>query len=105
MPQPRKLRLALNDLQVESFDPAARGGGKLGTVIARDGTTTNTYTGEGIDGCDCQTRANTCYGSCPASCHDTCNGWPGCDVPETEAATCPYTCYWLGGAPFIDGMC
>lgn len=100
-----KLRLNVTDLCVESFDPAAGGAEATGTVLGRDGTTTNTATGDGIEGCDCQTAFNTCYGSCPASCHNTCAGWPGCDYPDTEAPTCDYTCYWRGTQPFIDSVC
>lgn len=105
MHYPRKLRLDVDDLSGESFGPDGFAAGSDGTVLGRDGTTSNTLTVDVDYNCDCQTGVNTCYGSCPNSCHDTCAGWPGCDYPDTEAPTCAYTCYYRGTVPFIDDNC
>jgi hypothetical protein len=99
----RKLHLDVQDLHVESFDPAGPDAAGRGTVHGRGET--DTATG-GFAGCECQTWANTCYGSCPNTCRHTCPGATGCPAaPETEAATCVETCYYLGTYPFIDGIC
>jgi hypothetical protein len=99
----RKLQLNVQDLHVESFDPAAPGATGRGTVHGH--APTDTATG-GFAGCECQTWAYTCYGSCPNTCHNTCPGATGCpEAGETEAATCVQTCYYVGTRPFIDGIC
>ncbi|HEX2205200.1 MAG TPA: hypothetical protein VHG91_17965 [Longimicrobium sp.] len=103
MSKQSKLRLDLQDLQVESFDPTARGAGERGTVFGHDDTqVVACYTFD--YGCNYSWGGGTCYMSCPASCNDTCPGGPaGCGpVPETEELTC-MSCYWDQGAPFYYG--
>jgi len=101
----RKLRLDLQDLEVESFDPTVRAATQRGTVVGHNHTQqTNCYTY--YDGCD-YTPGGTCYQSCLDTCYGTCPGASGCPAyEETQEPTClNATCYWVGGAPFYDGMC
>jgi hypothetical protein len=94
----RKLRLDLQDLEVESFDAVASADAKRGTVLAR----ADTATGLGYN-CPCETRADSCYASCHGTCGNTCRGVTACsDVAETEDATC-MSCYWDQGAAFYYG--
>ncbi len=96
----RKLRLDLQDLQVESFDSTVRPVGR-GTVVGHNRTQQiNCYTF--YIGCDYSNF--TCLMSCPATCDQTPAGCA--PVPPTEEVTClNATCYWAEGAAFYDGVC
>jgi len=101
----RKLRLDLQDLEVESFDPVARRTGGRGTVLGHNYTQQpNCYTF--YFGCD-YTPGATCYLSCVDSCYDTCGGAAGCQpYEETQEPTClGATCRWVFGAPHYDAVC
>ena len=92
----RKLRLDMQDLRVESFEPRARVADR-GTVVGHNLTQQiNCYTY--YYGCDYSNE--TCYGSCPAT-------GCGCEpVPETQEPTClGATCHWVGGLPYYEGQC
>jgi hypothetical protein len=105
MSKPRKLRLDLQDLRVESFDPTVRAAGSRGTVFGRNETQqTNCYTF--YDGCN-YTPGGTCYQSCVDTCYGTCPGVGGCEPYEpTQEPTClGATCYWVLGAAYYDGNC
>lgn len=96
----RKLRLDVQDLQVESFDPTVRAAGGRGTVFGQNLTQQiNCYT--------FNLRCNsmdTCQGTCLTWCYETCASCP--TVAETEDVTClNATCYWAGGMPFYDANC
>jgi hypothetical protein len=74
----RKLSLKLDDLQVDSFQTGS--GDRKGTVNGFDTIETEWCTGYGHPGCNvskpqCQTPANTCFGTCGCSvgCGDTYN--------------------------------
>lgn len=99
MAHSRKLRLDVQNLRVESFDPLARVAGR-GTVIGHNLTQQlNCYTY--YYGCP---YTNTETTPCSAfSCqYATCT----CDAAPTEEITClNATCYWAGGAPYYDGQC
>jgi modification target Cys-rich repeat protein len=81
----KKLRLDVDALQVESFDPTATEAPPRGTVegnlIAEDPYSLAQSGCEIYSGC-CPTLAGTCYNTCKASCNGTCMG----------QATCFYTC-------------
>lgn len=105
MPTSRKLRLDVQNLQVDTFDAVGSGGAVRGTVLGRGETqVAGCYTFE--YGCD-YTVANTCWQSCPNTCmNPTCPGVGACEPPPaTEEATCAETCYWVGGYPYYDGVC
>lgn len=101
MANPRKLRLELDQLQVETFQPEQRTVGR-GTVRGHDPY--DTSTGD-FAGCPCQTRENTCAGSCAPSCQFTCPGRAGCDDGETVYLTCPASCGWEGGQAVLFPNC
>jgi len=101
----RKLRLDLEQLQVESFatDPREREGGtvrgnaELGNLagdVANPGTLQQTCM---IDFCKdswmsgCLTCADTCYNTCPNSCN-TCLGQETCYGAATCITLCLRTC-------------
>jgi hypothetical protein len=96
----RKLRLDLQDLHVESFDPTLRAAGR-GTVLGNNLTQQiDCYTF--YDGCPYSATLACSACSCQyASCPETC-----APPPETQEITClGATCYWVGGAAFYDGVC
>ena len=90
-----KLRLTLEDLSVESFDPTPTRAPRIGTVRAHEQTEdTCFHTACGT----CYTVEYFCGGSADGSCNDgTCactspngGGW---ECPVTYDATCPSPCY------------
>jgi hypothetical protein len=95
MADTRKLRLEIDQLQVESFDTHGVGEGR-GTVhghVPPD----DTFTVNGLLGpCTCQSVVNTCQGSCnPSVCHHTC---VGCTID----LTCFQSCVWIDGMAGIE---
>ena len=96
MTNQRKLRLDLQDLRVESFEPAAEDASRRGTVRGQETPATDTALERG--GCACQTHDNTCAGSCAVSCPGTCPGHAGCDE-DTYYITCSESCGYVGGQP------
>ncbi|HST60738.1 MAG TPA: hypothetical protein VLK84_18705 [Longimicrobium sp.] len=104
----RKLKLSLDDLQVESFH-ATRGAEVRGTVPAHDwteyadescfGTCDGGCTGPvGSCGGGCGT-AGSCYGTCINSCNGTCNCSAGCTAATAcdcqTWETCPNVAYCM----------
>jgi hypothetical protein len=71
----RKLKLQLDDLQIDSFDTTTPPKAK-GTVFGEQ--------------CTCYTQC-TCPG-CP-TCYDSCNGTCGASCNGTCGATCDASCY------------
>lgn len=88
MSHDRKLRLDVQDLQVESFDSTERAAARRGTVRANEFT-----------------PFDTCAASCNGTCYHTCAGGVCPPLGETEDPTCAYTCYWINSRPFYDGIC
>ena len=101
-----KLRLELEELQVETFHATPAGAPWGGTVAAHAGV----FVGkQSVDipcsaaescfpsdcGDSCDTCAKSCYGSCDASCGDTCpvscRGSCG-DTCDSCFQSCEYTC-------------
>jgi hypothetical protein len=87
-----KLKLALENLVVESFDTTAVAKEK-GTVFGEQCSCQTICTCPGCPTCDV-----SCNGTCGASCNGSCDNSCGCTwvcVPETEGDTCKvYTCRW-----------
>lgn len=85
-----KIKLSLETLQVETFEPAAGAANPRGTVHAH-ATGFTSY---------CQCQQPTHYGTCQGSCVNTCGGptcEPPCDYPETSYMTCQAGCSWTDG--------
>ncbi|HST62096.1 MAG TPA: hypothetical protein VLK84_25565 [Longimicrobium sp.] len=82
MPTPRKLRLNLQDLLVESFDSKGPAAVERRTVFGRQGAQ-EINAGTAYEGC-----IFTPDGSCAVSCFDSC--------------TCE-SCYWREGRPYYVG--
>lgn len=77
-----KIKLRLDTLQVDTFQTAGSPDAARGTVQAHAITGFTSY---------CQCAYATNYGTCQASCADTCGG-PTCDYPCQTADTCYLTC-------------
>lgn len=94
----QKLRLRMDDLQVETFE-TARDAAERGTVRAHEEYDTATVYEPAYvhGGCACNTYDQTCQGTCAPSCAATCPGHPGCEEMETQYLTCGATCRWVGG--------
>ncbi|HWK89445.1 MAG TPA: hypothetical protein VNP72_05595 [Longimicrobium sp.] len=109
-----KLRLDLDQLQVESFDTHPGEAQKRGTVHGHQqycyycccypcccgGGTAMTGCGQNT----CQASCNgTCYASCNGTCDASCNGTCGatCDYSACYGS-CDYTC---DGCTMYDGTC
>jgi hypothetical protein len=100
-----KLKLKLDDLQVDTFQTTAAQKQK-GTVFGEQCTC---YTQCTCPGCP------TCYASCNGSCDASCNGTCGatcdescygtCDYACQTAASCDYTCGGYATAPDNDHFC
>ena len=108
MPMSRKLRLDLQDLQVESFDSAPRTAANRGTVQGNQETLYNTCETNtcGFETCAAGTcAAGSCAASCNGTCFNTCAGGACPAGGDTEDPSCAYTCYFIQGRPFIDGIC
>lgn len=101
----KKLKLELDDLQVESFQ-TARAEPRRGTVRGNIPPTWNCT--DYVD-CTwdfgCETEVVSCNGSCNGSCADTC--WGSCNgtcggscggTCEASCASCDYSCYESGCA-------
>lgn len=89
----KKLKLDVDALQVESFDPAADEYGVRGTVDGRQILNPNTRALSECIRC-LQTADFSCRNSCMASCIGTCDascyGTCGCPNPsENLSACCP----------------
>jgi hypothetical protein len=94
----RKLKLQLEDLQIDSFQttPAER---PKGTVFGEQCTCYTQCTCPGCPTCDASCNG-TCDASCNGTCDATCNGCSGftCDLscdgycPDTGRNTCFRTC-------------
>lgn len=81
-----KVRLTIDELQVQSFATTDRDANGRGTVRAHDAPT---------DEVECPTVDpvwNTCWGSCGDSCGGTCGG--SCDSCNCDTAYCSDTCGW-----------
>lgn len=79
-----KLKLDLDELQVESFDTAADEQGRRGTVRGNDLCTCNCCE---TDACTAQTACG--QATCAVSCNGTCNEWTCGDCYGTVVdATC-----------------
>ena len=91
----RKLKLQLEDLQIDSFttEPVRR---EKGTVFGEQCTCYTACTCPGCPTCDV-----SCNGTCDASCNGTCGtGDASC------GGTCDYTCdYTCGGGATCDVTC
>ena len=97
----RKLRLAMDDLRVETFEvaPEAR---ERGTVRAHGNP--NSETGMNWPGyCECGTLPENTCGTCAETFAATCPPAPGCGPAyETNYATCgDPTCYWDGNGAAV----
>jgi hypothetical protein len=101
MEKPRKLRLAIDELAVETFD-TEEVSGQRGTVHAHDPP--DTSTGD-FHGCPCDTRYNTCWGGCGPTQPVTCPKPGQCEQGETAYLTCMQSCVWMGGQAGIDPLC
>lgn len=91
----KKLRLDLDALAVDTFDPAPPEDGQ-GTVLGEQWGPTQLTCGYICGTNLCLTRDRSCYGTCTVSCHLTCvtcgvTGINTCIVCDTYRATC-YTC-------------
>src|SRR5206468_6458154 len=98
MPTSRKLRLDLQDLQVESFDSDSRTAANRGTVQGNEETSYNTCETNtcGFETCAADTcMAGTCAASCNGTCFNTCAGGACPAGGETEDPSCAYTCYFI----------
>jgi hypothetical protein len=102
MSKQRKIRLETDDLRVETFELAEAPLRLRGTVEGQNQP--DTSTGDFIS-CPCDTRENTCFGSCAPSCQFSCPGRPGCDDNETVYLTCPESCGWVGGQAVLFPNC
>jgi hypothetical protein len=92
----RKLRLTLDDLAVESFDPTPLRAQEEGTVRGREESEDsgyNTMCGT------CRTDCGTCY-TVNYTCEGHTCGDPTCDwgwnCPQTYGVTCPVECQTQG---------
>jgi len=97
----RKLRLEMDQLEVETF-PTGEELPSRGTVRGNDPY--DTSTGD-FRGCVCDTRENTCFGGCGPSQQFTCPGQPNCGNNETEYMTCMQSCGWDGGQAVLFPNC
>jgi hypothetical protein len=78
-----KVRLSLDELQIQSFSTTDGDAGKRGTIRAHDAPT---------DEVECATAEpawNTCWNTCQDSCYGTC---ASCDCPSGECSA--ETCFW-----------
>jgi hypothetical protein len=82
-----KLKLRLDDLQIDSFDTTAPQKAK-GTVFGEQCTC---YTQCTCPGCP------TCYASCNGSCDASCNGTCAATCDASCNGTCDYTCDYSCG--------
>ena len=81
-----KVRLTLDDLQVQSFATTDANAGARGTVRAHDWPTDER-------GCPTANPAwDTCGETCWETCGDSCGG--SCNTCNCETAACSDTCYW-----------
>jgi len=102
MSNSRKLRLELDQLEVETFQ-TDRNAEQRGTVRGHDPY--DTSTGD-FRGCVCDSRENTCWGGCGPSQQGTCPGRPGCpNENETQYLTCFASCGWEGGQAVLFPNC
>lgn len=86
-----KKKLALDALNVESFEPHPGAPSPRGTVQAHDWTGFTSY---------CECRQVTRYGTCQGTCVNTCGGptcEAPCDYPDTFYMTCQEGCSWTDG--------
>ena len=96
----QKLRLAMDDLRVETFETAAAAR-ERGTVRAHE---PDTATALGWpQGCACGTQYENTCGTCAPTFAVTCPPAPGCGTGyETNYATCgDPTCYWDGNGAAV----
>ncbi|HEX5727552.1 MAG TPA: hypothetical protein VFX98_18915 [Longimicrobiaceae bacterium] len=96
-----KLKLELEALSVESFDPLPRRGRARGTVRAHDDCPTHDCTQQ-YDTCGCTKEYDTCHVSCDpcATCDTSCAGGPFCDcIPSGGCESCATSC---AGGPYCD---
>lgn len=91
----RKTKLSLEALQVDTFEPDPAAAEVRGTVHAHGPSQYTAY-------CQCANATN--YGSCQATCMDTCGG-PTCDYPCQTADTCYLTCRDACGWTYGDVVC
>ena len=104
----KKLKLHLDDLQIDSFQTTAAEKPK-GTVFGEQCTCYTQCTCPGCPTCDAScngTCAASCYGSCAVSCDFSCGGT--CDaLCETFGYSCGGTCDGLTCPTAIspDHMC
>jgi hypothetical protein len=88
-----KLKLDLDELQVESFDTTPGEHRREGTVFGQQCTCYTQCTCPGCPTCDASCNG-TCGGTCDASCNGTCGG----TCANSCYGTCgEYTCYGCGG--------
>ncbi len=97
----RKLRLAMDDLRVETFETAGGTQGR-GTVHAHGNPDSATAIGRHF-GCACGTLPENTCGSCADTFAVTCPPDPACGTGyETNYATCgDPTCYWDGNGAAV----
>ena len=94
-----KLRLKLEDLQIDSFSTTSVKKEK-GTVYGEQCTCPTACTCPGCPTCDAScngTCAASCNGTCDASCNGTCGDSCGCGTDDTNYYGCPK--YQTGGGP------
>lgn len=101
----QKVRLELDELQVQSFTTTGPDASQRGTVRGND------------DDCTCQCcptdpALNTCAATCPNTCWDTCGDSCGCGSGDCGSGDCgsggcgTYDCggSW-GGCSFLASQC
>ena len=101
MEKSRKLKLSIDDLEVETFGTEGVAG-QRGTVRGHDPY--DTSTGD-FAGCACDSRENTCWGGCGPSQPHTCPKPGACEDNETGYMTCFASCVWVGGQAEISPFC
>jgi hypothetical protein len=90
-----KLRLKLEDLQIDSFSttPVKK---EKGTVYGEQCTCRTACTCPGCPTCDASCNGTcdaSCNGTCVASCNGTCGDSCGCPTYDDSCNSCYYGCY------------